>query len=152
MSDSGGSDTLSTRGVLRLRIAAEILDLIVQFGLITALLVLGVFVLDTTVQYVQGGTIENLAVSVVLVTTLVYNIVLEWRWGGQTIGKRLKGVRVRSQDDHGAPSLRQVVVRNLPAPLAFNLVVLVVGLVAIVVSDRNQRLFDRAASTVVTRS
>src|SRR5271166_2521216 len=54
------------------------------------------------------------AVSVVgfFVLSLAYAIVLEWRWRGQTIGKRLFGLRV--MDVHGLRlQLPQIAIRNL---------------------------------------
>lgn len=79
-----------------------------------------------------------------------YNVVLEFLWRGQTLGKRL--LRLRVLDSQGlrlGPS--QVVVRNLlraidAFPLAY-----VVGGIAMLVSRRRQRLGDLAAQTVVVR-
>ena len=54
------------------------------------------------------------AVSTVLffVISVVYGILLEWRWRGQTIGKRALGLRVL--DIHGMRlQLSQIVLRNL---------------------------------------
>ncbi|MEI9970964.1 MAG: RDD family protein [Ignavibacteriota bacterium] len=54
------------------------------------------------------------AVSVVgfFVISVVYAIVLEWRWRGQTIGKRLFGLRV--MDVHGLHlQFPQIAIRNL---------------------------------------
>ena len=79
-----------------------------------------------------------------------YAIVLEWYWRGQTIGKRLLGLRVLD-----AQGLRlrfpQVVVRNLlrgvdMLPLAY-----LVGGAAALLTEKAQRLGDLAANTVVIR-
>src|ERR1017187_1526562 len=54
------------------------------------------------------------AVTTVLyfVISVVYGILLEWRWRGQTIGKRVLGLRVL--DIHGMRlQLSQIVLRNL---------------------------------------
>lgn len=77
-----------------------------------------------------------------------YRIGLEWRWRGQTIGKRLLQLRVI--DERGLPlSFAQVVMRNLlrfidALPLAY-----AVGGAAAWLSPRAQRLGDLAAGTLV---
>ena len=49
---------------------------------------------------------------VYFVISVAYAIVLEWRWRGQTIGKRLLGLRV--MDVHGLRlQLPQIALRNL---------------------------------------
>lgn len=83
--------------------------------------------------------------------TLIYGAVSEWVWRGQTVGKRLVGLRV--VDARGLrlePS--QVIVRNLlrfiDALPAFYLV----GGAACVLNRYRQRLGDLAAGTVVIRT
>lgn len=77
-----------------------------------------------------------------------YRIGLEWRWRGQTIGKRLLQLRVI--DERGLPlTFAQVVLRNLlrfidALPLAY-----AVGGAAALLSSRAQRLGDLAAGTLV---
>jgi uncharacterized RDD family membrane protein YckC len=92
------------------------------------------------------------AVSVVgfFVISIVYAIVLEWRWRGQTIGKRLFGLRV--MDVHGLRlQLPQIAIRNLLRVVdALPFFYLVGGLTA-VFSRNAQRLGDMAANTIVTR-
>ena len=85
------------------------------------------------------------------VISLVYCIVLEWRWRGQTVGKRLLGLRVI--DEQGLRlQLPQVVLRNImrlidaPPPLLY-----LIGGIAAVISRKGQRLGDMAANTVVIR-
>jgi uncharacterized RDD family membrane protein YckC len=80
--------------------------------------------------------------------SLAYGIVLEWRWRGQTIGKRLFGLRV--VDAQGLRlQFSQIAVRNLVRlvdmlPLAY-----LVGGIAALVTRKCQRLGDLAANTVV---
>lgn len=77
-----------------------------------------------------------------------YRIGLEWRWRGQTIGKRLLQLRVI--DERGLPlTFAQVVLRNLlrfidALPLAY-----AVGGAAALLGPRAQRLGDLAAGTLV---
>jgi uncharacterized RDD family membrane protein YckC len=81
----------------------------------------------------------------------LYAMVFEWWWRGQTVGKRVMGLRV--VDDRGL-GLRpgQVVVRNLLRAVDSLPVCYLVGGVAVVLSRHCQRLGDLAAGTVVIRS
>lgn len=77
-----------------------------------------------------------------------YRMAAEWRWHGQSVGKRL--LRLRVVDAHGLRlTLPQIVLRNLlrfvDALPAFYLV----GGVAALLNDRGQRLGDLAAGTIV---
>jgi uncharacterized RDD family membrane protein YckC len=79
-----------------------------------------------------------------------YGIVLEWRWRGQTIGKRLLGLRVVD-----AQGLRlqfpQVALRNLLRLVDIMPILYLVGGTASLLTRRCQRLGDLAANTVVAR-
>ena len=93
------------------------------------------------------------AIQVILgfVISVFYAIVLEWFWRGQTVGKRMLGLRV--MDERGLTlSFRQIVLRNLfriidVLPSAFYLV----GGVSCLLTKRCQRLGDLAAGTLVIR-
>jgi hypothetical protein len=92
------------------------------------------------------------AVSVVsyFVISVVYAIVLEWRWRGQTIGKRLFGLRVI--DVHGLRlQLPQIAIRNLLRFVDMLPFFYLVGGLTAVFSRNAQRLGDMAANTIVTR-
>ena len=92
------------------------------------------------------------AVSVVsyFVISVVYAIVLEWRWRGQTIGKRLFGLRVI--DMHGLRlRLPQIAIRNLLRFVDMLPFFYLVGGLTAVFSRNAQRLGDMAANTIVTR-
>ncbi len=79
-----------------------------------------------------------------------YGIFFEWRWRGQTIGKRLFKITV--VDAGGLPlSFAQVAIRNLLRFIDRLLMFYFVGGVAALLSKRNQRLGDLAAGTVVIR-
>ena len=80
-----------------------------------------------------------------------YFIVLEWRMNGQTIGKRLLKLRVIRED--GRPiTFWEAAVRNLLR--IFDMmpgVFYSVGLIAVFISGRDQRVGDLVAGTVVVR-
>jgi uncharacterized RDD family membrane protein YckC len=79
-----------------------------------------------------------------------YGIVLEWRWRGQTIGKRL--LRLRVVDAQGLRlQFPQIAIRNLLRLVDSLPLLYLVGGVAGLVTRRCQRLGDLAANTVVAR-
>jgi len=83
-----------------------------------------------------------------------YFIAFEWLWSGQTPGKRLLRLRVIRED--GRPlTLWESIARNLlriaDAVPGFILPVYSVGLIAIFLNSRDQRLGDMFAGTVVIR-
>lgn len=93
------------------------------------------------------GMVAMLAQFVIL---FGYGITLEWFWKGQTIGKRLVGLRV--MDEQGLRlRFSQVAIRNLLRVVDKLPVLYGVGGAACLLSNRSQRLGDFAASTVVVR-
>jgi uncharacterized RDD family membrane protein YckC len=93
---------------------------------------------------------RGLAVLAYFFISIGYGMAAEWRWRGQTLGKRL--LRLRVMDAQGM-TLRfsQVVIRNIlrfvdSLPLFY-----AVGGVACLFSRRAQRLGDIAADTIVIR-
>jgi len=82
--------------------------------------------------------------------SLGYGIALEWKWRGQTVGKRLLHLRV--VDQAGLRTrFSQIAVRNLLRPLDMLPAYYLVGGAACLLSSRAQRLGDLAAGTVVVR-
>lgn len=83
-----------------------------------------------------------------------YFIVFEWLWNGQTPGKRLLKLRV-IRDDGRPLTLWEAIARNLlricDAVPGFILPVYSIGLIVIFLSDRDQRVGDHFAGTVVIR-
>jgi uncharacterized RDD family membrane protein YckC len=83
--------------------------------------------------------------------SILYGVATEWMWRGQTVGKRLLGLRV--VDARGLrlePS--QIIVRNLMRILDALPALYLVGGIACVVSRHRQRLGYLAAGTVVVRT
>ncbi len=83
-----------------------------------------------------------------------YFAVFEWLWDGQTPGKRLLKLRVIRED--GRPiTLWEAIARNLlrifDAVPGFLIPVYSIGLIAIFMSNRDQRVGDLFAGTVVIR-
>ena len=94
---------------------------------------------------------QGLFVILTLVMAWSYFIVLEWLWEGRTIGKRMFGLRVISADGSPAP-FTAVLIRNLLRIVDFLPAFYGLGLLAVVVSSRSQRLGDLAAGTFVVRA
>ena len=89
-----------------------------------------------------------LGVALYFAISVAYGIVLEWHWRGQTLGKRVLGLRVID-----AQGLRlqfpQIALRNLLRVVDALPLVYLVGGIASLVSRNGQRLGDLAANTVV---
>jgi len=85
------------------------------------------------------------------VISIGYGIAFEWFSRGQTLGKRVLGLRVM---DEQALRLEfsQVAVRNLLRVVDALPVLYLVGGIACLVSRRSQRLGDLAANTIVVRN
>ncbi|MGP8246248.1 MAG: RDD family protein [Bryobacteraceae bacterium] len=79
-----------------------------------------------------------------------YGMALEWRWRGQTLGKRIFGLRV--VDVQGLRlEFSQIALRNLLRLVDLLPALYLVGGIAAFASRNAQRLGDLAANTVVAR-
>lgn len=82
------------------------------------------------------------------VLSLAYDIFGEYRWRGQTVGKRL--LRLRVVDAQGLRlTLAQIVLRNLLRFIDRLPLLYLVGGIAMLLNRRSQRLGDLAADTLV---
>ena len=95
-----------------------------------------------------------LAIIILFLIFASYFIIFEWLWNGQTPGKRLMKLRVIRED--GRPvTLWESIARNLlricDAVPGFILPVYSIGLIVIFLSNRDQRVGDIFAGTVVVR-
>lgn len=107
----------------------------------------------TFVEDVPKWTIA-LMIIVLFLIFAGYFVFFEWLWNGQTPGKRLLKLRVIRED--GRPiTLWEALARNLlrifDAIPGFVLPVYSIGLIAIFLSGRDQRIGDMFAGTVVIR-
>ena len=93
----------------------------------------------------------GVAVMLTFLLAWSYFVFLEWLWQGQTIGKRLYGLRVIRDD--GAPAgFVAVLIRNLLRIVDFLPAFYGLGLITVIVTSRSQRLGDIAAGTYVVRA
>ena len=80
--------------------------------------------------------------------SILYGMILEWFWAGQTIGKRV--LRLRVLDAQGLRlRFSQVAVRNLLRFVDLLPAAYLLGGVTLVISRHNTRIGDIAANTVV---
>lgn len=128
---------------------SRMLAFIVDFATIVAA---GILVerLVAPLQVISADAQQTAITVLYFATSLLYGILTEWLWRGQTLGKRLLGLRVVE-----ATGLRlrpsQVVIRNLLRFIDMLPGLYLVGGACCVVNRRRQRLGDIAASTVVIR-
>ncbi len=119
---------------------------LVVIGMIALWLVVAALLPERAIFPLQG-----LFVLVTLLVGWSYFVLLEWLWEGRTLGKHLFGLRVISAD--GSPaSFTAVLIRNLVRVVDFLPAFYGLGLLAIVLSSRSQRLGDLAAGTFVVRA
>ena len=99
----------------------------------------------------EGFSMEGapalVAILLTFLVTLAYFAVLESSRSGKTLGKLIAGIRVADVGG-GKASFNQALMRNI-LRLVDGLVFYIVGVILILNSDRNQRLGDRVAGTVV---
>lgn len=82
------------------------------------------------------------------IISIGYTIFLEWRMNGQTLGKRIMGIRV--VDSRGLSlSPSQVIIRNLMRAVDMFPILYMAGGIAMLASRRMQRLGDMVGGTVV---
>lgn len=118
----------------------------------------GAFVVDHVVSFVVailGGLVVALFLGEagiylgVVLGYVAYFVGLEGLYG-RTVGKRIAGIVVVSSDGSRI-TMRQAAIRNL-LRLVDGVLSYAVGLVVMLITDRNQRVGDLAARTVVVRA
>ena len=132
--------------VIGRRIGAALIDLLLMIVLFVAL----AFAIGDTETSEGNFTIELTGGPFVLYLLLNfgYYIALE-ATSGQTLGKRLVGIRV-TKVDGSPPGWGGSAVRNV-LRIVDGLCLYIVGLVTMIATDKKQRVGDLAASTVVVR-
>lgn len=135
-----------------IRFAAQIIDGIIC----TAFYMLVGYLIASSAGGMKAGGWELKGGPAILVMALsflfgmAYFILLEAYWNGQTLGKKLTGIRVAQPD--GSPiSLAQSVIRNV-LRIVDSLFFYLVGAILVWRSPLRQRLGDRVAGTVVVKN
>lgn len=134
------------------RIIATLLDtsILVALGVITVAALDLPIKPSALVSFSDYGWLASQ--TIFLIIFIVYFSTLEWLTG-QTIGKKLVGIRVVSKDNHENPSFIAALVRTVLRyvdyiPYLFPLI----GVFLILVTKKRQRLGDMAAKTYVVRA
>ena len=125
----------------------------VDFLMATLVFIGSLWAFSTASERVGIRTVQLYGVLVLLTFAIAwsYFVLLEWLWQGQTIGKRIYGLRVIRDD--GAPAgFLAVLIRNLLRLVDFLPAFYGLGLVTVIVTTRSQRLGDIAAGTYVVRA
>jgi uncharacterized RDD family membrane protein YckC len=125
-----------------------------DLAILLVLLLLALFVLALTSSLDRsgaGGFLFGLLIGGMLLFLVAYWVVFELWWGGQTPGKRLLRLQVRSLDGGPVQPL-QVLLRNAFVLLdLFLMLPLPLGFVLAAATPLSQRLGDLAAGTMVVR-
>lgn len=127
------------------RIMAHLLDLVIAIA--------GIWATDLVIMLALGAVSQGLSSLLMGFTTVfglfIYFSLLEGLWNGQTVGKKALSLRVRCAD--GTPvTFSAALYRNLLRPADFLPFFYLIGMVAIFVNPKAQRLGDIAADTIVT--
>jgi uncharacterized RDD family membrane protein YckC len=127
-------------------------------GLIEGAFVLLIVLAGIPTLFMTGGEdslfgevmiISLLALAVALLFFL-YKLLLEAFWNGQTVGKRVAGIRVVQAN--GLPvTFLAVVIRNLLRVVDILPGYYVVGAICVLATQKRQRLGDMAAGSIVVR-
>lgn len=131
------------------RFGAAALDVAIQ-GVLLLVVILALSLAGSTVSDDLGVFLMGLGTFVIATVVIGYYIIFEALNGGRTPGKAAFGLRVASVDG-SALSLPAVLLRTLMRLVDFLPAAYGVGAIAIVVTQRNQRLGDLVANTVVIR-
>ncbi len=101
----------------------------------------------------EGGavsaSVSGVATLVIFVLAFAYYIVLEG-YMGQTLGKMLLGIKVVREDTGGVPGIKAAAIRTV-LRIVDGLFSYLVAFIAVLASQKNQRLGDMAAHTLVVR-
>jgi uncharacterized RDD family membrane protein YckC len=129
------------------RIVAWIFDALI--GTAYVLLVFGLFIGVLLGDVLGDGAVLTAAYVIAVAPLAFYHLVCEVYFDGQSIGKRMRDIRVVTLDG-GAPTLGGYVMRWLFRPLDISIYG-AVAITSIAVTARGQRLGDLAAGTTVVK-
>lgn len=142
----------SDTDVIGKRVGAQIIDLIVVGMLAVAIgfvsVLFGGAIQSAGVSAATANAIASIGTLLAILVSLLYNFVLEGWWNGQTVGKKLLGIKVVKENGDSVDPMAAF-VRNVPTPFALSWLAYLVALLSMASSDTRQRLFDRLAGTVV---
>lgn len=122
------------------RIVAYLLDTLVLVAWVILM-----FMLMAMIEPDDDGVLFLVMMAMIIFPFLFYHLVMELSLNGQSIGKRVRKIKV-SRLDGGRPSFGQYLLRWVLRPIdSFYYI----GLVVILINGRGQRLGDLAAGTTI---
>jgi uncharacterized RDD family membrane protein YckC len=127
------------------RFAACFIDTIFQ-----VILIMVIFFGFEFFLFFQYGWFYAITLLIVFVIFNGYYILFETLWNGQTPGKRIINIRV-IQTDGSSVTFVKVLIRNIVRVIDSLPLVYGVGMISVFASQRNQRLGDMAAGTLVIK-
>ena len=127
------------------RMAASLVDGLIRFAVILAL-----FIVLLSSPDRAGGVEFALFIVGSFAVFFAYDVLFETLAGGRTPGKRATGLRVVREGGQPVGFVSSA-IRNLMRLVDMLPFSYAIGIVAILVSSKNQRLGDMAAATVVVR-
>jgi uncharacterized RDD family membrane protein YckC len=134
--------------VIGRRIAAALIDLIALFVL---LIIVGVIFKQGTASHGRAAVrLHGLSFWIWVAVLILYYWIPE-ATTGQTLGKKLLGIRVVSADGGPKPNAGRILIRTVLRVIDGFFFYLLGLIVILVTRDRAQRLGDLAAGTTVTR-
>jgi uncharacterized RDD family membrane protein YckC len=101
-------------------------------------------------EVISPGMVNAIATIAFFVLNLGFSIFLEWAWRGQTVGKKLLGLRVVDVEGMRL-QFDQIVMRNLLRIVDMLPFAYFVGGLSCWLSKKSQRLGDLAGNTIVIR-
>ncbi|MFB6204044.1 MAG: RDD family protein [Candidatus Nanohaloarchaea archaeon] len=138
--------------VIGSRVGAQIIDLLLIgfISFITIFIFAGIGAAAGGSESAIAGLFTGIGLLIATAALVGYSFILEAIWDGQTIGKRILGIKVVQEDGETLDTV-SALIRNLPGVAAYSWIAYLVALLSMAASDRRQRLFDRLAGTVVVR-
>lgn len=125
------------------RFLARLLDTVIQGALIIALAI-GVGATN------PPGWVQATSIVLIFLVVFAYDVIFETLNNGRTVGKQAAGIRVLGQSGEPVRFLASA-VRNILRIVDFLPFFYLVGSISIVTTERDQRLGDLAAGTIVAR-
>lgn len=134
---------------LRRRIGAYLIDVIV-LSIIAVIVIVPLFVILYMYFTIDEFQINLIVFLLMLPIVYGYFILMEWLFNGRTIGKMALGLRVVKEKDHSRIGFKKSAMRNL-LRIIDDFFWYLVGVLLIHGSDKNQRLGDSVAHTIVIK-
>ncbi|MGH1385612.1 RDD family protein [Kordia sp.] len=138
-----------TQAAIGERVVAHIVDWIIKLAfIIPMLLFLDSLFQDSVWFYTLDGW-SRIAIYIIAVfPAIIYTLVLESLWEGQTLGKKVMKIKVVKIDGYQA-SFVDYLIRWFFRIVDLNMLSGFVALISIIMSDKGQRLGDMTAGTAV---